>query len=505
MSAENARFHRNVGLLALVVTAGRLLAARWMHLTEDEAYYRLWAQHLHLGYYDHPPMIAWWIHAGTLVCGDNPLGLRLLPVLATGIATWLVADLTRALGARRETGLRAAVWYNATITVGVGGILAAPDAPAVFFWVLSLWALGRIWAGGSARWWLLAGLTAGLACISKYSALFLAPGVFLWMCLTPRGRKMLATPWPWAAVVIAAAIFSTNVFWNAEHGWLTFTKQFGRVTPHRLQPGHLVDFLVAQFFLLNPVIAVYAGQGAMQAWRERDDDTAPHLLLPLATGLPFAAYLLVHSLHDRVQAHWPIPLFSGLVILGAVAVERSDAGRTARILRAFAIGIWLALSAAALIYLATAGKKAVGRLDPILPLRGWPQFAERVETARVKNGAAWVGTVSYGAFAQLSTTGVIQVPMIQIIERSRYGDPGPRPDFSKPGLLVDLDRRLEPKELATCFDNVQTLPTIGRGAEGGPAAVYEVYKVSGPKTDLVAQGCPNDLGKKTDLSKKKGR
>lgn len=495
MTPEAARFHRNVGLLALAVTILRLIAARWIHLTEDEAYYRLWAQHLHLGYYDHPPMIAWWTRAGVSLCGDNPLGVRLLPVVATGVATWLVADLTLALGANRATGLRAAVWYNATITVGVGGILATPDAPAVFFWVLTLWLLGRIWAGGSPRLWLLAGLTAGLACISKYSALFLAPGVLLWMGLVPRARRMLATPWPWLAVVVAAAVFSTNVYWNATHGWLTFIKQFGRVAPHALKPAHLADLLIAQFFLLNPVIAVFAGRGAAQAWRERTDETVPHLFLPLATGIPFAAYLAIHALHDRVQAHWPIPLFCGLVILAAAAAERADSGRTARILRAFAIGLWLALSAATLIYGATAGKKAIGRWDPVLPLRGWPQFAERVEEARVKNGAAWVGTVSYGAYAQLATTGAIRAPMLQVIERSRYGDPSPPPDLTKPGLIVDLGRRLEVGDLLTCFARVTTLPTIPRGAEGGPAATYEVYKVEGPRTDLVAQGCPNDLGK----------
>lgn len=496
MTSADTRFHRNVGLLALGVTICRLLAARWIHLTEDEAYYRLWAQHLHLGYYDHPPMIAWWVWLGELVCGDNPLGVRLLPVFATGLATWLVADLTRALGARAETGLRAAVWYNATITVGVGGLIATPDAPATFFWVLTLWTLAKVWAGASPRWWLAAGVAAGLACISKYSALFLAPGVFLWMCLTPRGRKALASPWPWLTVLIAGLIFSSNVLWNAQHGWLTFTKQFGRVAPHQFKPDHVADLIVAQFFLLNPLIAIFAGRGAVQAWRERDDETAPHLLLPLATGLPFAAYLVLHSLHDRVQAHWPAPLFAGLTVLAAVAAERASTTRTARILRALTIGVWLALSTLLLTYAATAGKKPIGRWDPILPLRGWSQFAQDVEQTRVREGAAWVGTVGYGAYAQLAATHIIRAPMLQVIERSRYGDPAPPPDQTKPGLIVDLARRLDPAILTTCFATVTQLPSIGRGSEGGPAAPYEVYKVQGPRTDLVTQGCPDDLGKK---------
>jgi 4-amino-4-deoxy-L-arabinose transferase-like glycosyltransferase len=496
VTAEANRFHRHVGLLVLAVTVCRLLAARWIHLTEDEAYYRLWAQHLHLGYYDHPPMIAWWIRLGTMIAGDNPLGVRLIPVLATGFATWLVADLTRLLGGEAGTGLRAAVWYNATTTIGVGGILATPDAPATLFWVLTLWTLGKVWTDGMPRWWVLAGVTAGLACISKYSALFLAPGVLLWMVLTPKGRKALASPWPWLTVVIAAAIFATNIWWNAQHGWLTFTKQFGRVAPHEFHPDRLGELLVAQFFLLNPMIAIYAGKGAIRAWRERADATAVHLLLPLATAAPFAAYLVLHSLHDRVQAHWPAPLFSSLVILGAVAVEQGAKGRSARIWRAVAIGLGFALSAVILIYTATGGHKAFGRADPMLPLRGWPQLAQSIETRRVEQGAAWVGVTGYGTYAQLAATNVIRAPMIQVIERSRYGDPAPRPDASRPGLIVDLARRLSPEDLATCFAMVIPAGAMSRGAEGGKPAMYEAYKVFGPKTDLVAQGCPDDLGKK---------
>src|SRR6185503_14028638 len=94
---------RGILLLALGLTALRLAAAGTIHLTEDEAYYRLWAQHLQLGYLDHPQMIAWWIRAGELVAGDTPLGVRLLPALATGITTWLVGDLARRLGLSAPT------------------------------------------------------------------------------------------------------------------------------------------------------------------------------------------------------------------------------------------------------------------------------------------------------------------------------------------------------------------------------------------------------------------
>jgi 4-amino-4-deoxy-L-arabinose transferase-like glycosyltransferase len=496
VSPEETRFRSRLGLLVLAVTIVRLLAARWIPLTEDEAYYRLWAQHLHLGYYDHPPMIAWWARAGITLAGDNPLGMRLVPVLATGLATWLVADITRSLGAKPETGLRASVWYNATSTIGFGGILATPDAPACLFWVLTLWALAKIWAGGQARWWLAAGLFAGLACISKYSALFLAPGVLLWLLATDRGRRSLATPWPWLAMVVAGLVFATNVLWNAQHGWLTFAKQFGRVAPARFQPGHLIELLLGQLFLLNPMIAIYAGHGVVRAWRERADPRAVHLILPLVTALPFAAYLAIHSLHDRVQAHWPVPLYAGLAIAAAISAEQGAQTRTAKFLRNLMVSAGLALSAAALTYAAFPGSAPVGRFDPILPLRGWPKLASGIVDLRKRQDAAWIGTANYGAYAQLAATRRIDAPMIEVIERARYGDETARPDFSRPGLIVDLGRRLGVSDLRSCFATVVPVGELARGAPGGRALLYTAYRVEGPKVDVLRDGCPNDLGRK---------
>src|SRR5271156_1628926 len=40
--------------LVLLILEARLLSAGALHLTEDEAYYRLWAQAPALGYFDHP-------------------------------------------------------------------------------------------------------------------------------------------------------------------------------------------------------------------------------------------------------------------------------------------------------------------------------------------------------------------------------------------------------------------------------------------------------------------
>src|SRR6478752_1651969 len=58
MSQNEGRLVRNTVLTILALVALRLIAAALTPLTFDEAYYWMWSQHLALGYYDHPPMVA---------------------------------------------------------------------------------------------------------------------------------------------------------------------------------------------------------------------------------------------------------------------------------------------------------------------------------------------------------------------------------------------------------------------------------------------------------------
>jgi 4-amino-4-deoxy-L-arabinose transferase-like glycosyltransferase len=376
----------------------------------------------------------------------------------------------------------------------VGGMLATPDAPASLFWTITLWALARFWAGRRAVWWLVAGAAAGLAVLSKYSGLFLAPGVLLWLWLAPGGRAELRKPGPWAAAVIAVLIFSVNVAWNAQHHWLTFAKQFGRAAPHGVSLGHVADLLGAQLLLFTPLMAIYAVMGARQAWRERGEAGAVHLMLPLATAAPFAVYLLIHSLHDRVQGHWPVPLFGAFAICAAVAADRSGATRGGRIARWLTPAIGFAAGAAAFALMALPTPTPLGGFDPTLALRGWPRFAADVEQLRARTGAAWVGTKSYGVYSQLNGERRITAPLLDVVERQRYwlADRN-RPDFGRRGLIVDLSRRMKPADVRRCFTSVAPAGDLVRGGESGRNQRYTAFLVSGPRRDVWLIGCPYEI------------
>ena len=469
--------------LVLGLLAVRLALAGLLHLTEDEAYYRLWAQAPAAGYFDHPPMIAWWVEAGRWLAGDTALGVRLLPCLSCALTGFFVYDLARQLRAPPAAARRAVLWYNATLLIAAGGFLAVPDAPASLFWLVCLCALHRAASHRSLAWWLLAGAAAGLAALSKYSALFLGPGVLLWLLTSREGRAALRTPGPWLALVIAAGVFAPNVVWNAGHHWLTFTKQFGRITPRRFQPASLLELLVGQALLFNVcMVAFLLRPGALRrAWE------GPGRLVLAATA-PFFAYLLLHALHDRVQAHWPAPLYAGLALIAAVEAESAEGGRWRTVRRAAPwLGLGLAGVAAIIVAIPGLGERLLA--DPGRPLRGWRDFAGEVSARRATSGAQWVGTTSYGLAAQLLDEPGVGAPVVQIAERDRWITlKTVRPDMVSPGLIVDLPRRVSLSLLRQCFGEVQPAGKLVRGAGSG-RTLYAAVRVAQPRRDVLRAGC----------------
>ena len=467
----------------LALTAARLAVCAVVPLTEDEAYYRLWSLRPALGYFDHPPMIAWWIWLGRGLAGDNPLGARLIPALATAATSLLTYDAARQAGLGERVAARAGVWLNATLLVGLAGALAAPDGPATLFWMASLCCAFRAVRGGSP-WWLAAGAAAGLACLSKYSALFLAPGVLLWLILSAEGRRALRTPWPWLGALAAAAVFAPNVAWNAGHGWMTFAKQFGRVAATAFQPGYLAKLLADQALLLNPLIALFVVLAIVRraAWPL------------LAISAPFAAYLLVHSLHDEVQGQWPAPLYPALAIAASAVAD--DAGGALAFVRRAAAPFGFAICAAAFALLLASPDRWLPFRDPLAPYRGWTGLAADVERARVAAGAAWVGSPTYGVAAQFAAAPAVRAPSAQIFQRQRYTFeiPAERADFARPGLVVVPPKNGAGGALAQCFAEVRPLPPLARG-EGASRAAYAAYRVSGPRLDVERLGCPDPLGR----------
>jgi 4-amino-4-deoxy-L-arabinose transferase-like glycosyltransferase len=456
-----------------VLTLIRLAVAAAAPLAPDEAYYWVWSKALAPGYLDHPPMVALWIRAGTLVAGEGPLGVRLLAPISAFVGTLALARAAEDFLPHRRAGLLAAWLLNATLLFGVGAVTMTPDTPLLFFWTVVLWAMGRLLATEKKGWWLVSGLACGLALCSKYTGVLAPAGIALWVLLVPRGRRWLLCWQSWAGGAAALLAFSPPLLWNAGHHWASFSKQGGRgfVWDPAGALGHIGELIGGQAGLATPLVFALCVGGVaascQRAWRTGDQADWLLVALTVLPGLVF----LQHALGDRVQANWPAIIFPAAAIAAAGLTGWRRLARPA-------IGLGLAITAVVYLQVLTFFLPLPPRLDPTARLAGWRGFAAKVERARVGNGADFVICASYGEASELARLLPGDAPVVGIEPRwSLFSLPAIGPALaSRAGILVQSARRRE-KPSETDFVSVEPIGALARDRGTVTVEVFRLYRV----------------------------
>lgn len=467
LDTRTAPTQRYAYLIAGLI-AVRLVVAAVLPLSFDESYYWLWSKHLAAGYYDHPPMIALAIRAGTVVFGNTALGVRILPLLFSVLASWAVWRAGAEYLGQEEDGARASLLFNLTLMCNVEMLTGTPDAPLMAFSALFVLALVRLEVRGDGRWWLAAGAAGGLALLSKYTALFLAAGALAYLVLSPKGRRWLLSPLPYLGVVLALLLFAPDLWWNAQHDWVSFAFQFSKAANAHLAPQHLLGFFAAQAALASPLILVLAVIGLLRARG-----------LFLALCLPAIAFFMVHALQARVEGNWPSFLYPALALAAAAG------WRAARSAFALFTKRW-AIAVAALFLAVSYGQALFAFLplpDPTAHLlaSGFPPVADNLAELRVREGADAFVTTSYALTGWLSFYNPGDAPVIQLNEPQRWlsAPLASKALLRQPMLYVVEPRRDRSAMLAADFTSMRRLPGFVRVRAGHVVSRYNVYLLRG--------------------------
>ena len=238
-------------------------------LVADEAYYLDWSRRLALGYFDHPPMVAWVIW----IFGGYP---RLPPLIMTPIAFFLLAGVARQLG---FANWRLLPIILAATPLGFSGlILMTPDIPLLFFWSLCLWLVAHNKP-------VLSTFALALCLWSKMTVILFFPGLLVWLGLKRGGGILLG----------AVLLYVPHVVWGAYNEWLPWSFQAGRSATG----FHLHELVGTQILLIMPPVLVGLWQ-----MRKEADRAVRHFAFTL--GLSVLAFWSLCSLTLRVEGNWPM-------------------------------------------------------------------------------------------------------------------------------------------------------------------------------------------------------
>ena len=305
--------------ILLFLQLARLLIGALFEIVPQEAYYLFYARHPALSYFDHPGILAWALALPAMLRPPPPILVRLVPFLFAGVT--LAGALRLARRFVPDAPGEAVLLLATTGAFSILTVIALPDAPLVAAWTWALCFLAEALLDGRRTAWLPAGLCVGLAFDSKYSAVFLLLGTGLLLVLMPRGRRALASRWPWLGLLVAAAVTAPVWIWNAQHGWASFLFQTaGRMEHARgLSPWNLLGLVGSQLVLALPPLLWAWGRVALRAIPRilRGDLPAEELFLAAFSLVP-ALVLLVVSLGAVVKPNWPFPLW----VAGALWASR---------------------------------------------------------------------------------------------------------------------------------------------------------------------------------------
>jgi 4-amino-4-deoxy-L-arabinose transferase-like glycosyltransferase len=290
------------------ITLYRVLSLLQPHLVlfYDEAQYYHWALNPDWGYYSKPPMVAWFIWLCTQLFGQGAFAIKLAsPLLYAGSALWLYSIGKQLFDEKTAV---AAAWIFATSTlVGYNSLFITTDAPLIFFWVATLWAF--LQALHNKHYWLLVGLFCGLGMLSKYTMAALPGSLFLYLLCDSAQRYRLMQPGPWLAAVLAGIIFSSNLVWNWQNGFVAFrhTSEISGVGGG-IFPLHLLEFLAAQFVVFGPVWMYMLVRKSLGSAGQLFRGT--QALLHFVT-YPLLAVICLQALLSHAYINWAGPAYVG--------------------------------------------------------------------------------------------------------------------------------------------------------------------------------------------------
>lgn len=325
-----------IALIGLIFMRFVVLAGGDNALFYDEAYYHLWSTTPDWGYYSKPPMVAWLIHLTTSLFGHSEWAVRLAAPFC-----YLAASIFILALALRVAHAAAAFWawafFISMPLISFNSLFITTDAPLMLCWAACSFFAHR--AFSTNRWhdWLATAVFAGLGLLSKYTMGVLAIGFFIFLLLQGTLLGQLRNPKLWISLLLAIAIFAPNLWWNAQHQFISFqhTSEISQLDQEWFHFDQLAEFFFGQlivFGLISFPLVIWFIAKRMVIPAAPELTTRPSsadVTFTLCISLPMLIVICAQAFLARAHVNWAAPTFIGFSLLLAIALTYRHWYRTA--------------------------------------------------------------------------------------------------------------------------------------------------------------------------------
>jgi hypothetical protein len=287
-----------IGHVTLIWLILNLISASFTLLYTDEAYYKLFAQQISLGYFDHPPMIALFIRVGSLIF-NNETGVRLLSVISITAALFLTY---RVSCVQRPVLFMSAIF--SVFALNILGFLALPDAPLLLYTVLFFVAYRRFLNFENTKNIIYLAIVMAALMYSKYH------GILVIIFTITSNLKLLKSPKFWLSAFLAFILFLPHLLWQADNGFITFSYHLFERSASHYKISFTLEYIFGQILFYGPVTAIFMYVALI---KNKEYDRFERALIWNILGI--LCFFLICTLKGRVEANWTLPVIVPMLII----------------------------------------------------------------------------------------------------------------------------------------------------------------------------------------------
>jgi hypothetical protein len=301
----------------------KAIPAGILELGNDEVYYWTYALFPDWSHFDHPPMVGLLIQLFTLnLTFQSEFFMRAGALILSSVNIVILFYLVRRLYSRLAARFAVVMYVSSFYFNIISGLFILPDAPLMFFVLLSLNFLlpsvtARNPSGKDLYNIVIFGLFAGLAFLSKYHSLFLWFGTGLY--ILNHNRIWIKKPALYISVLVTLILSIPVIYWNIKNDFISFTFHGNRIGLFN-NPINLLSFLqfsIGQFLYQNPFLSVIYTIALFKILRKKKHEITEINTLLLYSGLPLILLFMFFSLFNKTLPHWTGPAFICLIILSS--------------------------------------------------------------------------------------------------------------------------------------------------------------------------------------------
>jgi hypothetical protein len=314
----------NLFKIALLATlALKILLAGILPMSGDEAYFIVWANHPDIGFYDHPPMVSWFLQL-LLYLGSTEIIMRLPAIL---LATLISISLFQFLKTYDETKAALVSLLFLISPLNMLNVLITTDTPLILFVFLSVMVLFKSLQQDRMFWYGLSGALLGMAFLSKYFAVFLGLAYFIYAIISIKNDQralknkqkilgfvvLFATAMPFALI---------NIYWNYTHCWDNILfNLYNRHEGDQWSWDKVAFFWGAQIYLMTPPVVYFLFCRRAELAQKIRDSQFP--IFAFVFLLPMGLFALL-SLKKVIGLHWVLAFYPFFYVLLFVWLSRDE-------------------------------------------------------------------------------------------------------------------------------------------------------------------------------------